>query len=589
MLQIKGHCNYFGETGFNIYSKGFFKALKNLYPNLYIRNFTSCDGEEITENDKQLVDEITLYQLNEKRFINSNPNWLSSYTTPSRGDLHIILNETNHCYFYNSYNGIKIAYNMWETTQQPLNFFNKLLEFDQVWVPSEWQKQMLLNQGFPKENLYVVPGGVDKKFVYIPKIDNNVRRFLIVGSWGFRKGTKEMIESFLKVFKTVDNVELILSVDSPYAKDGMTTTEERLKFYGLENPKIKIQHFTDRESYIKMIQNCDVLLACSRGEGWCNPLIEAFACGKPAIFSNCSGHLEYASKYPLKVEIEKEILAVCKQENINFAGNYYEPNWIHFEKCLLDVYDNFRQYTRQHIELSKSLREKYSWNNSAKIALKLLGKYLFKSNKNKQENEFYVKPNSIELLELADTTQNNFIYKEIFEYQVYNNIPEMKIQKEDVVVDVGAHIGIFSRYAAINGASRVISMEMNPNFFSCLRLNVRPEDDVFNCVLLHKALTQYKLENDILVIGFDLNHFYEGGLFKKIDFLKIDVSGKELILLYSIKQNIFDIIKKISVKMYNLSDDDKFKLIKFMKKIGFVYQHNILVFNQSIQFLYFWK
>lgn len=55
MLQIKGHCNYFGETGFNIYSKGFFKALKNLYPNLYIRNFTSCDGEEITEDRKSVV------------------------------------------------------------------------------------------------------------------------------------------------------------------------------------------------------------------------------------------------------------------------------------------------------------------------------------------------------------------------------------------------------------------------------------------------------------------------------------------------------------------------------------------------------
>jgi hypothetical protein len=206
-----------------------------------------------------------------------------------------------------------------------------------------------------------------------------------------------------------------------------------------------------------------------------------------------------------------------------------------------------------------------------------------------KNNMFYTSPNVLELLEPNNITLNNFIYKEIFEYQVYNNIPEMLIKNNDVVIDVGAHIGIFSRYAAIRGSSRVIAMEMEPKHFSCLKLNVRSEDDIFNCVLFNKLFTKFKLENDLLIVGFTLDYFYEGSLFEKIDFLKIDISGKELILLNSISQNVFDVIKKISIKMYNLSNEDKYIVIKSMKNKGFSNSFNIITSNKNIQFLYFWK
>ena len=140
-----------------------------------------------------------------------------------------------------------------------------------------------------------------------------------------------------------------------------------------------------------------------------------------------------------------------------------------------------------------------------------------------QVEKFYTSPTYLETLGLSDKSPLDFVFKEIFHYQIYNNIPQMKIKKDDVVVDVGANIGIYSKYAAIQGASRVIAMEMEPKHFSCLRLNVRPEDDVFNCVLFNKLFIKFKLENDLLVIGFTLDYFFEGGLFERIDFLKINI------------------------------------------------------------------
>lgn len=587
MLQIKGHCSFFGKTGFNIYSRGFFNALKKLSPSLKVRNFTDYKNEEFSDSDRQLVDEQTFYNLRDSVVLNVNPPWVFKQSVPSKGHINIVLNETDHFYFYDKYDGINIAYNIWETTQQPQKFFDKLLEFHRVWVPSEWQKDVMLKQNFPVGKIHVVPGGVDAEFIPIKKEKSDVIRFLIVGSWCFRKSTKKMIECFLETFKNTKNVELVLSVDNPFANDGLRTTENRLKHYGLMSDKIKIVNHTDRESYIKLIQSCDVFLACSRGEGWNLPLIEALACGKPSIFSDCSSHTEFGSEYPLKVKIIKEIPAVCKEEGVEFSGNYFEPNWGQFKKQLKDVKSNLLKYTTLHVSLSNVLREKFSWDNSAKRAMELIGEYSEKTVG--KENEFYTSDNSTEALEFSDKSVNDFIYKEIFDYQIYNNIPEMKIKPNDVVMDIGAHIGIFSRYAALNGASRVISVEMNPKFFSCLRLNVRPEDDVFNCVLLDKVFTKFKIDNDILVQGFNLKHFYDGGLFEKLDFLKIDISGQELLLLESIDTSIFDVIKKISVKLYNISDEKKNNLVITMNKNGFKHFLNILIPNNTIQFLYFWK
>lgn len=206
-----------------------------------------------------------------------------------------------------------------------------------------------------------------------------------------------------------------------------------------------------------------------------------------------------------------------------------------------------------------------------------------------QVEKFYTSPSGLVTLEPSNKSELDFLFKEIFEYQIYNNIPEMKIKNGDVVLDIGAHIGIYSRYAACQGASRVIAMEMDPRNFSCLRLNVRPEDDIFNCVLFNKLFTKFKLENDLLVIGFTLDYFFEGGLFDKVDFLKINISGKEQILLNSFSQRLFNSIRKISMKVFNLTNNERQNCVSFVKSKGFSNSFDIVLPNCNFQILYFWK
>ncbi len=552
MLQINGHCCFSGNTGYNIYSQGFFQSLKKLYPSISIRDFS---------------EKMNLY---------------------NDGDINIILNETNHPHFYDKYNGIKIAYNMWETTKQPDLFFDKLQEFDQLWVPSEWQKKMSILQGYPEDKIHVVPGACDPDFTPMECEKKDIVTFLMVGSWCFRKSTKEMIQCFLETFDGVSNVRLIISVDSPFSKDGFNSTENRLEHYGLVDDRIIINHFTDRDSYIKMIRSCDIFVSCSRGEGWNLPLLESLCCGKPSIFSNCGGQLEYTKYYPLSINISKEIPAICKQDGINFTGNYYEPDFDHFKKTLRYSYDNLDQLKKVHLELSKKTRTTYNWENSAKISIKLLESF-FPKNNIKPPNEFYTSPTNKELLTINTPNVNGSIYTQIFHYEIYNDHDSMKIKDQDVVLDIGAHIGIFSRYASTKGASRVFSFELDPMLFSCLKSNIRENDVAFNCVILNSNFSKFKLDNNVIVNGFDLNHFFDGQLFGHVDFMKIDVMGKEMILLNSIRDDVYAAIEKISIKTYKISNEDKIELITSMKNRQFTNHFNIITPELDIQFLYFWK
>jgi hypothetical protein len=65
------------------------------------------------------------------------------------------------------------------------------------------------------------------------------------------------------------------------------------------------------------------------------------------------------------------------------------------------------------------------------------------------------------------------IYHEIFNLRDYTPtyLPEMVINEGDVVVDLGGNLGIFNRYAYLQGASKVISFEPDKRYFELLSLN----------------------------------------------------------------------------------------------------------------------
>jgi len=391
--KIFAHGSYIGNTGYNQHTRDFFRHLSK-HTKIKLRNFTignSWNGYNLTPHDGELylnnTDKEILYEQilwdNKREGKRTDYKIYPHESKDFVQDLNIVLCETNHHIFYDEYQGPKIGYNVWESTLQPQGYFNKLLEFDELWVPSKWQRECTIAQGYPEDKIKVVPEGVDVNTFYpddtvTHPLTKDKFTFFLAGRWDYRKSIKEVIETFVNTFDKNESVELIVSVDNPFSNDGLNSTEERLKHYGLEDDRIKILHFPPREEYIRLLKSCSVFVSCARAEGWNLPLIEAMACGTPSIYSDCSGQLEFAEGNGIPVRISHELPVSASTYNHfnNNVGNYYEPDFNDLGEKMLSVYGDYKRYKTFALLESEQIREDFNWERIAEIGLETINDFL---------------------------------------------------------------------------------------------------------------------------------------------------------------------------------------------------------------------
>ena len=270
----------------------------------------------------------------------------------------IVLDTSDHPVFYANYEGIKICYNVYESTVQPERFFNHIkTHWDYFWVASEWQRDCTIAQGYPADRVHVVPEGVDGKEFF--PVENSALAdkftFIIIGKYEYRKATEEMINCWLETFplEQFPTVKLVLSVDNMFDRANVD-----YKLSLLTDPRIEILHFPPREEYIKRLQMSHIFLSCSRSEGWNLPLIEAIACGIPSICTNNSAQIDYAKNISHMVDT-KEI----------FPGEYFEPYFDQFKSQMKYIYNNWDECRQKALVGSSFIRQAFSWENAVEKAL----------------------------------------------------------------------------------------------------------------------------------------------------------------------------------------------------------------------------
>lgn len=378
-MKILAHIPFIGTSGYANHARSFFCAL-NEYHTVKVRNFTvghTWTGMSERPHDKEpyLTKEMSEMLILQTLF--DTPTKRSDY--PMYGykndfvpDVHIILMETNHHYFYEDYDGYKIAYNVWESTRYPDDFFNRLFYFDEVWVPSQWQYESLIEQGYPKDKIFIVPEGVDiktfKPLLKIPK--KNKFRFLHFGRWDYRKYTTEILRAFSEEFKNDKNVELICNVENPSPYDGLNSTKERVEKYNIDTSKITFLNFLPRKEYINSLREGDVFISCARSEGWNLPLIEAMSCGIPSLYSNYGGQLQFAQGKGIPVDISHMRTANIAEEEQ--PGEYCEPDYDDLKLKMRDVYTNWENHREKSLKDAKFIHKEFNWERQAQIANDIL-------------------------------------------------------------------------------------------------------------------------------------------------------------------------------------------------------------------------
>lgn len=374
---VLGHCSFIPHTGYAAHSREFFTRLNN-FITTRIRNFAHTpDLSHLTETQKKMIIHQT---WNDKPYQVGLPFNRDYY----HKIINIILMETNHYYFYDKYDGPKIAYNVWESTRQPEHFFQKLLEFDQLWVPTQWQRLCSIDQGYPADRVKVVREGVNGDYYKpgpvlkeLPIFEDGKFKFLLCGRWDNRKSTTEIIRAFLNEFKLNEPVEIICQVENPFPVDNYKTTDERLEGYKLRDPRVRIITGLpeDDDLYLSYLRGCDCLVTCARAEGWNLPLIQGLAVGIPTISSDWGAQLEFAQGHSHLVKIKdfKKPINVFMQNDV--PGVWSEPDYEHLQEIMRYIYENSKECKKRALASSQIIREEFSWNKPVEVAVKLLEEF----------------------------------------------------------------------------------------------------------------------------------------------------------------------------------------------------------------------
>jgi len=141
------------------------------------------------------------------------------------------------------------------------------------------------------------------------------------------------------------------------------------------------------------------------------------------------------------------------------------------------------------------------------------------------------------------------------------------IEKGDVVVDVGANIGVFANLASQRGAKKIYCFEPGDLAMSCLVKNAPKNAELFKSALGNidgkvnlylpsegdtmsaSCKMKFKIKN--VVDATTIDFLFADGLFDKIDFLKIDAEGSEFDIINGISDNNLKKIRKISMEYHS--------------------------------------
>lgn len=254
-----------------------------------------------------------------------------------------------------AYHGYTI-FELDELTEQEKH---NILNLDKIIVPSQWAASIISHK-----NIAVQPIGVDTNiFGYNPldsKLHSSTYKFLHIGKYERRKSHDEIVKCFNDVFEPSDDVSLILHVNNSFCPDQTHAFKQRSLASKMGKKIMFINGNISNQKLAELYNSCHCYLAPSKAEGWNMPLLEALACGLPAIASDCTAHTEYCTAE--NSTLIPSLLKEKANDGIFFhgkCGSWHLPNWDSFKDALKHHYKENIRDNHKGIQTGKQ----YSWNS----------------------------------------------------------------------------------------------------------------------------------------------------------------------------------------------------------------------------------
>jgi len=433
---------------------------------------------------------------------------------------------------------------------------------DLIVSPSNWcREQFIKYHHIPENKIVTIPNGVSKQFTY----SNKKSKIFIYTSVPY-KGLEVLAQIIPHIpeatFKIFSAMNLYDIQEDPY-----TELYEYLKSF----PNVIYSPAVDQQELIEHLQDAAFFIHPNIWEEtFCVSLAEAMSCG-------CFPILTDIGALP---EVSNEIANIVPMEGTRTTKGYevtdkFLNNFIDACKSALYFFDTDRQYYDQISQsVSHYATETYDWKLISKLWENTMNSLLIP-----ETNELYFRPQTLD----------EWIYNEVY---VENTYEISQFSKYDIVIDIGAHAGYFSKLCMDRGCENVIAYEAEPDNYTTLTSNLKN----------YKHFTSYNLavwKNSNQYLKFNtlprkantgLNSFYKTNYatedhfvsidvetislddilfkFNKVKLLKIDVEGAEFEILLNSK--LLNKVEKIVGEYHNdMTEYNVETLLEYLENVGF--------------------
>eukprot|EP00301_Raphidiophrys_heterophryoidea_P026075 c8905_g1_i1.p1 GENE.c8905_g1_i1~~c8905_g1_i1.p1 ORF type:complete len:523 (+),score=110.86 c8905_g1_i1:51-1571(+) len=209
---------------------------------------------------------------------------------------------------------------MTECDEMPHSFYDASQYADEVWVPTEWNRQVFVKGGIPDYKISVLPETTDFNFFQpipnaklAPKyLKHSQGQFVFLSVFKFepRKGWDVLLRAFGEEFVNDSDVLLFLKLQT-FSKHPKETIIEFMKAENMpesvtQNVKIILDDKMLSEEIPLLYSEADAFVLSTRGEGWGLPIMEAMAMDVPVIVTGWSGPTAFLehNKNGLLVDID---------------------------------------------------------------------------------------------------------------------------------------------------------------------------------------------------------------------------------------------------------------------------------------------
>lgn len=272
---------------------------------------------------------------------------------------------------------------MFETEGLPTSWKDRLLQLDEIWVPSEFNRRTFVCAGVPGSRLRVLPEGIDASLfrpsterLLLSKCDRQFT-FLSICKWEDRKGLDVLLKAFVSEFTAYDDVALVLKMFTFYDHQDLRSRFTRYVTHTLNidlnvAPPIVVLDETPlpRSCMPRLYNSADAFVLPSRGEGWGRTYMEALACELPVIASRWGGQLDFLHDSNSYL-VPCEVVDVPSSVDVSyFAGHRWaEPNINKLAQLMRHLYSH-PQEARERARVGRQeIVERWDWCHVSKIWL----------------------------------------------------------------------------------------------------------------------------------------------------------------------------------------------------------------------------